>query len=79
MNSNPRSANVTFGGDSGVNGPFSKDDDSIRVSQAYLGYKGFPDITLTGGRMPNPFVTTSVDLLGLLSFFVVAGPHLTDR
>jgi len=27
----------------------------------------------------NPFVTTSVDLLGLLSFFVVAGPHLADR
>jgi hypothetical protein len=24
-------------------------------------------------------VTTSVDLLGLLSFFVVAGPHLADR
>src|SRR5262245_25188264 len=27
----------------------------------------------------NPFVTTSVDLLGLLSFFLVAGPHLADR
>ena len=27
----------------------------------------------------NPFVTTSVDLLGLLSFFIVAGPHLADR
>src|SRR6267143_3029954 len=59
-NSNPRSANITFGADSGVNGPFSKDDDSIRVGQVYVGYKGFPDITLTGGKMPNPFVTTSM-------------------
>jgi hypothetical protein len=52
----PRSTNVTFGDDSGVNGPFSKDSDRISVGQAYLGYKGFPDITLTAGRMPNPFV-----------------------
>jgi hypothetical protein len=54
----PRSTNVTFGDDSGVNGPFSKDSDRISVGQAYLGYKGFPDITLTAGRMPNPLVTT---------------------
>jgi putative porin len=52
-----RSTNVTFGGDSG-NGPFSKNDDGINVGQAYLGYKGFPDFTLTAGRMPNPLVTT---------------------
>ena len=52
-----RSTNVTFGGDSS-NGPFSKNDDGIFVGQAYIGYKGFPDITLTGGRMPNPLVTT---------------------
>lgn len=57
-NSNPRSANITFGADSGVNGPFSKDDDSVRVGRAYLGYKGFPDFTFTGGRMANPFVVT---------------------
>src|SRR5437660_12860065 len=55
---NPRSTNVTFGDDSGVNGPFSKDSDRISVGQAYLGYKGFKDVTLTVGRMPNPLVTT---------------------
>ena len=57
-NTNPRSTNVTFGDDSGVNGPFSKDSDRINVGQAYLGYKGFKDVTLTVGRMPNPLVTT---------------------
>src|SRR2546430_6796966 len=51
------STNVTFGGD-GSTGPFAKDDDGIFVGQAYLGYKGFKDITLTVGRMPNPLVTT---------------------
>jgi hypothetical protein len=51
------STNITFGGD-GSTGPFAKDDDGIFVGQAYLGYKGFRDITLTGGRMPNPLVTT---------------------
>jgi hypothetical protein len=54
----PRSTNVTFADDSGVNGPFSKDSDRISVGQAYLGYKGFKDITLTVGRMPQPLVTT---------------------
>ena len=56
-NTNNRSTNVTFGGDSN-NGPFSKNDDGINVGQAYVGYKGFPDLTFTGGRMPNPLVTT---------------------
>jgi len=56
-NTNNRSTNVTFGGDSN-NGPFSKNDDGINVGQAYVGYKGFPDFTFTGGRMPNPLVTT---------------------
>src|SRR3977135_2467680 len=51
------STNVTFGGD-GSTGPFAKDDDGMFVGQAYLGYKGFKDITLTVGRMPNPLVTT---------------------
>src|SRR4051812_19931596 len=56
---NPRSTNVTFGGDSS-SGPFAKNDDGINVGQAYLGYKGFREVTLTAGRMPNPFVTTSM-------------------
>src|SRR6266403_1326503 len=51
------STNVTFGGD-GSTGPFAKDDDGMFVGQAYLGYKGFKDITLTVGRMPQPLVTT---------------------
>src|SRR5436309_4627055 len=63
---NPRSTNVTFGDDTSttsggtttINGPFAKNSDGINVGQAYLGYKGFKDITLTGGKMPNPFVTT---------------------
>jgi hypothetical protein len=54
----PRSTNVTFGDDSGVNGPFSKDSDRISVGQAYLGYSGLKDFRFTVGRMPNPFVTT---------------------
>ena len=53
-----RSTNVTIGDDTTGNGPFAKASDSINVGQAYIGYKGFKDITLTGGRMPNPLVTT---------------------
>ena len=52
-----RSTNVTFGADSN-NGPFSKNDDGIFVGQAYFGYTGFPDFKLTGGRMPQPLITT---------------------
>jgi len=56
---NPRSSNVTFGDDSGGgNGPFAKNSDGIFVGQAYLSYKGFKDITLTAGKMPNPMVST---------------------
>lgn len=66
---NPRSSNVTFGDDSGVNGPFSKDSDRINVGQAYLGYKGFKDITLTAGRMQNPLVST----------FMVWDPDITPE
>src|SRR5213079_149597 len=56
---NPRSTNVTFGDDSsttspGNGGPFAKGSDGINVGQAYLGYKGFKDIILTGGKMQNP-------------------------
>jgi putative porin len=56
---NSRSTNVTFGDDNGGgNGPFYKGSDVVYVGQAYFGYKGFKDITLTGGRMPNPLVST---------------------
>ena len=54
----PRSTNVTFGGDSP--GPFAKGDDGIFVGQAYFGYTGFPDFKFTGGRMPQPLITTSM-------------------
>jgi hypothetical protein len=62
-NASSRSTNVTFGGDTstsspGGGGPFAKGDDTVYVGQAYGGYKGFPGVTLTGGRMPNPLVTT---------------------
>jgi hypothetical protein len=57
---NPRSTNVTFGDDSSVNGPFSKDSDRISVGQAYFGYKGLRDFTFTVGRMANPFITTTM-------------------
>ena len=43
-----------------INGPFSKDDDGIFVGQAYFGYTGFPDFKFTGGRMPQPLITTSM-------------------
>jgi len=52
-----RSTNVTFGDDAG---PFGKTSDAINVGQLYVGYRGLRDITLTAGRMPNPFVTTSM-------------------
>jgi hypothetical protein len=60
---NGRSTNVTFGDDSsttsaGGGGPFAKGSDGVDIGQAYVGYKGFKDITLTGGKMPNPLVNT---------------------
>jgi hypothetical protein len=58
--SSNRSTNVTFGGDSNNPGPFSKSDDGIFVGQAYFGYTGFPDFKFTGGRMPQPLITTSM-------------------
>ena len=58
-NSDPRSTNVTFGGESS-GGPFAKGDDGVFVGQAYFGYTGFPDFKFTGGRMPQPLVTTSL-------------------
>src|ERR1700730_14911006 len=56
-NASSRSTNVTFG-DEASGGPLTKNSDGINVGQAYLGYKGFKDITLTVGKMPNPLVTT---------------------
>ena len=56
-NTSSRSTNVTFG-DESSGGPFFKGSDGINVGQAYFGYKGFKDITLTVGKMPNPLVTT---------------------
>jgi hypothetical protein len=60
---NARSTNVTFGDDTasstpGGGGPFEKNSDIVYVGQAYGGYKGFPGVTLTAGRMPNPMVST---------------------
>ena len=54
---------MTFGDDTASNtpgggGPFEKNSDIVYVGQAYGGYKGFPGFTFTGGRMPNPLVTT---------------------
>ena len=53
---NPRSTNVTFGDDTageraGRWGALTtKGSDGINVGQAYLGYKGFKDVTLDGGQ-----------------------------
>src|SRR5438105_11275307 len=53
-----RSTNVTFGDDTSGsstasnNGPFSKVSDGISVGQAYVGYRGFRDLVIMGGRMP---------------------------
>jgi hypothetical protein len=58
---NPRSTNVTFGDDTAAGpGPFAKNSDSIDVGQAYFGYQGFKGLKLTAGKMPNPFVTSSM-------------------
>lgn len=62
-NANDRSTNVTFGDDTstsspGGGGPFAKGSDGVDVGQAYAGYKGFKDVTLTAGKMPNPLLST---------------------
>ena len=62
-NAGNRSTNVTFGDDAsssspGGGGPFAKGSDTVYVGQAYGGYKGFPGFTFTGGRMPNPLLST---------------------
>ncbi len=66
---NPRSTNVTFGDDTSGsssatnNGPFSKVSDGINVGQAYVGYRGFPDIVLMGGKMPLNMVLTTTRMV----------------
>ncbi len=58
---NPRSTNVTFGDDTAAGpGPFAKNSDGIGVGQAYLGYKGIRDLTLIAGKMPNPFINSTM-------------------
>ena len=57
--SNPRSTNVTIG-DEASGGPFSKGSEGLNGGQAYLGYRGFRDTTLTAGRMQNPLISTSM-------------------
>jgi hypothetical protein len=52
-----RSSNVTMGGDGG---PWGKSDDGLYVGQVYIGFKPTNDWTLYAGRMPNPFVSTSL-------------------
>lgn len=55
--SGSRSSNVTFGDDAG---PWAKTNDGFYAGQVYLGYKPTNDWTIYAGRMPNPFVNTSL-------------------
>ncbi len=54
---NNRSTNVTFGDDAG---PFGKASDGINIGQIYLNWAPADWVTLTGGKMPNPLMTTSM-------------------
>ena len=56
-NSGARSTNVTMS-QTGGGQAFSKTNDTIYVGQLYIKNTPFPWMTLTGGRMPNPLVTT---------------------
>jgi len=60
-NSGARSTNVTMSQTSGTSNQspqFSKSNNGIYVGQLYLKNTPFPWLTLTGGKMPNPLVTT---------------------
>ena len=60
-NSGARSTNVTMSQTSGTSNQspaFSKSNDGIYVGQLYLKNTPFTWLTLTGGKMPNPLVTT---------------------
>lgn len=52
-----RSSNVTMGDDAG---PWAKTNDGFYVGQVYVGFKPTSEWTIYAGRMPNPFVTTSM-------------------
>jgi hypothetical protein len=54
-----RSGNVTFG-DTDSEGPFGKARSLIAVDQVWLAFKPTADLILTGGKMPQPFYTTSM-------------------
>jgi polyhydroxyalkanoate synthesis regulator phasin len=53
--SGSRSSNVTW---SDQGGPWAKTNDTVYIGQIYLGYRPNADWTITGGRIPNPFVST---------------------
>jgi hypothetical protein len=55
---NARSTNVTYGNGAANGAPFGKNQGGIYVGQAYLKYTPFDWLILTGGKIPNPFVTT---------------------
>lgn len=55
--SGARSSNGTMADDGG---PWAKGNDGLFIGQVYLGYKATKELTLIAGRMPNPFVTTSL-------------------
>ncbi len=62
LSTNPnydRSGNVTFG-DSDSAGPFGKDKSLLAIDQVFLSWKPTSYLTLTGGKMPNPFYSTSM-------------------
>ena len=59
--SNARSTNITMSqttGTSNQSPAFSKSNNGIYVGQLYLKNTPFPWLTLTGGKMPNPLVTS---------------------
>ncbi|MES2309144.1 MAG: putative porin, partial [Verrucomicrobiota bacterium] len=59
-NTNPRSANVTFGDDSSTSGPGGKTSDAINVDHIFLGWKPTDWFTGIAGRQANPLYTTSM-------------------
>jgi hypothetical protein len=57
--SNPRSPWVTFGDDSNPT-PSAKNNDTLAIGQAYLGWRAADWLELTGGKMPMPLYVTSL-------------------
>jgi hypothetical protein len=57
---NPRSTNVTFGDEASGNStsPFGKASDLVQVGKIYLDWSPTDWVTLTGGRMGNPLMTS---------------------